>query len=542
MRSIRPMRYKHVVAIAVSVLVAVGLAGCGIGSDSDTGNEIIAVNGQEPQNPLIPSATNEAGGSKVIDQLWAGLIAYQSDGGIVNEVADSITSDDDKTWTVKLKKGWKFSDGSPVQAHNFVDAWNYGALSTNEQLNSYFYHPIKGFEAVQASKPKTKTMSGLDIVNDYEFTITLDQAESQFPMRLGYSAFYPLPDTAFDDMEAFGENPVGNGPYKMAKKGSWVHNEKLSVVANSDYDGARKPKNGGLTFQFYSDNDQAYDDVRSGDLDILDHVTGSALTKFAADDDIQAIDEAGSAMVSLTIGDTVPRFKDNREGKLRRQALSMAIDRPAITEKVFDGRRTPAKDFTSPTMPGYDNEIDGADVLTHNADKAQKLWKKANKIKKWDGKLQIAYSADGDHQEWVESVADQLHKTLDIKVSTKAFDDFAALRDERISGSLKAAHPTVWQPDYPSMFNYLQPQFQASADANESGYDNPAFDKLLKQSAGADDDDKRYGLLRDAQTVLLNDLPAIPLWNENISAAANPDLDDVSVNWQNVPEYYRAHK
>src|SRR5699024_12406344 len=113
---------------------------------------------------------------------------------------------------------------------------------SNNQLNSYFYYPIKGFVDLQQEKPQqknkknnqSKKMSGLKIVNDYEFTITLNQAESRFPQRLGYSAFYPLPDSAFDDMKEFGEHPVGNGPYKMAGKDAWVQGKKLSLVPNRD--------------------------------------------------------------------------------------------------------------------------------------------------------------------------------------------------------------------------------------------------------------------------------------------------------------------
>src|SRR5699024_8282999 len=161
---------------------------------------------------------------------------------------------------------------------------------------------------------------------------------------------------------------------------------------------------------------------------------------------------------------------------------------------------------------------------------------------KWSGKFTIAFVDGSDHQEWIEAAAKQLHKTLGIKAAGKKYDSDSNLREDITATNMKSALRSGWQPDYPSMFNYLQPRFQSSAVSNNSGYDNKKFDAALKKSAGADDADTEYRLVNDAQEILLRDLPVIPLWYRNISAAAATDIEDVSFNWQNEPEYYRAHK
>src|SRR5699024_9969751 len=111
---------------------------------------------------------------------------------------------------------------------------------------SYFFTPIEGFEDVQfapdqlkedgspkeGEKPKSETMSGLKAVSDTEFTIKLSQPESDFPIRLGYAAFYPLPEAFFEDPEAFGEKPIGNGPYVLTE---WAHDSAITVEPNEDY-------------------------------------------------------------------------------------------------------------------------------------------------------------------------------------------------------------------------------------------------------------------------------------------------------------------
>ena len=541
------MRLTRRTRLAGVALLAAGgltLAACGSSDtkSSSGGSDIISAYDTEPQNPLVPSSTNEVGGGHIIDQLWAGLVAYKSDGSTVNEVAKSITSDDDKVWTVKLNTGWKFSDGTPVTSKNFVDAWNYGALSTNKQLNSYFYYPIAGFDDVQKAKPTVKTLSGLKVVSDSEFTITLAQPENEFPLRLGYSAFYPLPETAFKDIKAFGENPVGNGPYKLSKKGAWDHKKQITLVKNDEYNGYRKPKNDGLTFVFYTDSDPAYTAVQSGSLDILDTLPTSAYSTFKTDSSVQAISEAGSNFSSFTIPVTLAHFGENKEGKLRRQAISYAIDRAQICDKIFSGTRTPAKDFTSPLMPGFDENVAGNEVLKFDPTKAKALWAEANKISPWSGKFQLGYNPEGGNKDWVDASMNQVKNTLGIDASGKAYPDFKSLRSDVTGRTIKTAFRTGWQPDYPSMFNYLQPLYQTKAGSNDGDYSSAAFDKLIGEAAGAKSDTDRYKLQNEAQAVLFQDLPAIPLWYQSIAGVAGKDVKGVSFNWQNVPDYYLAHK
>jgi oligopeptide transport system substrate-binding protein len=341
----------------------------------------VSVNGAQPQNPLIPAATNETGGGNVIQNLWEGLVRYQTDGTSVNAVAESITSEDNITWTVKIKPGLTFSDGEAITADSFVKPWNYGAVGDNAQLSSYFFYPIKGFDEAQANE--ADGLSGLTVVDPLTFTIELNQPEASFPDRLGYSAFFPLPESAWADLEAFGRNPIGNGPYAMAGADAWQDDVQISLVPNENYQGDVQVANEGLVFKFYADSlDPAYTDVQAGNLDVLDTVPPSALTTYETDDKVQAFNQPGSVFQSFTIPEDAPHF-GGEEGKLRRQAISMAINREEITDKIFNGTRTPATDFSSPVMPGYNPAIPGNEVLQYNPDRAKELWEQANEISEW---------------------------------------------------------------------------------------------------------------------------------------------------------------
>jgi oligopeptide transport system substrate-binding protein len=166
----------------------------------------------EPQNPLIPTNTNENNGGRIIDRLFAGLMSYDAHGNPTNEVARSIDTTDNVNFHITLQPDWKFTDRTPVTAKSFVDAWNYGALSTNGQLQQSFFSPIVGFDEVAGEKPTAQTMSGLAVLNDTEFTVRLKAPTIDFTQRLAFTPFYPLPQVAFADMAAFGRHPWATAP------------------------------------------------------------------------------------------------------------------------------------------------------------------------------------------------------------------------------------------------------------------------------------------------------------------------------------------
>lgn len=543
------MRLKKVL-LAVPVVAALALAGCSSGSgdakqsDQDTGNvesgdggaaagELITTNGTEPQRPLIPSDVNEVGGGRIVDMLFAGLVYYTPEGAVENEAAESIETEDSQHYTVTLKEGQTFSDGTPVTASSFVDAWNTGA--SKEHLSAYFYSPIEGTDE-EGKITSGDTMSGLEVIDDQTFTITLKQPESDFPLRLGYSAFYPLPESTLKDLEKGGNEPIGNGPYKVSDKG-WVHNEGIELIPSESYTGGRASQNDGIYIRFYTDLGPAYNDLLSGQLDVLQTVPEDATASFQEELGDRALNQAAALNQTITIPQRLKHF-EGEEGILRRQAISKAINRPEITSAIFNDTRTPARDFTSPVIAGYDPNLENASVLDFDPEGAQELWAKADEISKWEGKFEIAYNSDGPHAAWVEAVANQLKNNLGIEAEGHAYPDFKSLRDEVTSRSIETAFRTGWQADYPSLSNFLGPLFATGAGSNDGDYSNPVFDALLVDAAAAATPEEGNAKIQEAQEVLLNDLPAIPLWYQNETGGFSEAVSNVQLAWNSVPVYY----
>ncbi len=539
---------RNKIALAGTALFAIGalaLAGCASGGgNSDSGNAggdvdadaIITTNGSEPENPLIPTNTNEVGGGKILDEIFAGLVYYDADGKPVNDMAEEITTEDPQNITVKLKEGQKFTDGEEVTADNFIKAWNEGAKLSNGHLSSYFFEDIEGFSYETDSE-----LTGLKQVDDYTFTIALNKPASDFALRLGYSAFYPLPDVAFEDMEAFGENPIGNGPYKIDGDDAWQHDVQIDLVRNDDYEGGRKAQNGGLTIKFYATQEAAYADLLSNEVDVIDAIPTNSLQVFTDELGDRAVNQPSAVFQSFTIGQFLPHFS-GEEGMLRRQALSMAINREEITDTIFSGTRTPASDFTSPVIDGWSDSVPGSEVLEYNPEKAKELWAEADAISPWEGDFKIAYNADGGHDAWVDAVSNSIKNTLGIEASGDPYPTFQDLRTKINDRTITTAARSGWQADYPGLYNFLGPLYATGAGSNDGDYSNPEFDDLIAAGISNPDADAQIEDFTKAQEVLFKDLPAIPLWYSNVTGGFSENVDNVTFGWNSVPLYYEITK
>lgn len=533
------------VAAATLAACTGGSSGGSGGSDGGSGSgEMIFANTTEPENPLIPTNTGEVGGGRVVTSIFAGLVYYTADGKAENDLAESIESEDNQHWTIKIKSGLKFSDDSDLTAQSFVDAWNFGANAANAQLGQYFFEPIEGYADLSKEDVAADAkLPGLEVVDDTTFTVQLVSAQSDFPNRLGYSAYMPLPASAFDDIEAFGEKPVSNGPYMVD---SWTHDKEIVLVPNPNYDGPRKAKNSGITFVVYDSDETMYNDLLADNVDVIDQIPTSQLQNFESDLGDRAVNDPGAVFQSFTLPGYDPNF-EGEAGALRREAISRAIDRKSICDSLFFGTRTPATDFVAPVIPGGGaTDIEGADVLEFDEAKAKDLWAQAEAKSPFKGPLTLAYNADGPHADWVEAVCNSLKNTLGIEANPTPFPAFGEMREQIRARKLMGTWRSGWQADYPSMYNFLGPLYGSGAadgnGSNDGDYKNPEFDQLLSDGLAAASEDEAIKIWKQAEALIMRDLPVVPLWYQNTFGGYSSLVSNVEYGWDTVPLYYEITK
>ena len=505
------MKKKALAFAAAACAAAMLFSGCGSSNSGDTaakssGSDYILAYASEPQKTFIPGNINETGGGKPADMMFSRLVSFDDNGKASNEIAYSVTPNADATeYTIKLKD-WKFSNGDPVKAENFTKAWSYVANAKNAMLGSSFFQTIAGYDDLQDAKnlKGDEQLSGLKVVDDKTFTVTLTNPDSAFGLKIGYTAFAPLPDSFFDDPKAFGENPKDGctGPYVFE---SWEHNKDIMMKKNPDYKGNRPAQNAGIDFKIYTSDTAAYADIQAGNLDVMESVPAAQSKTFEKDPLVQPINEAGSVIQTFTIPSDMEHFQNGtEEGQLRRQAISMAIDRKSLCEKVLSGTGTPAVDFTSPKTPGYSDSLPGKENLEYNPTKAKELWEKANAISKYDGPLTFSYNSDGGGKPVYDAVTNSINNVLGKgTASTNPIPTFQEFRDGVTNRQMTGAFRTGWQPDYPSPENYLVQLFASSAadgkGSNDGDFKNAEFDALMDQAAATGDEDAANKLYQQGE-------------------------------------------
>lgn len=530
---------------ALALVVAVLVSGCTTSGGAPS--DVIRATGTEPANPLIPADTVELGGARIVDSIFAGLVAYQPDGTIVNDAADKIEASTDKVFTVTLRGGLEFSNGAPVDSASFVNAWDWAADSANHALQQSVFADIAGYVADDPDTPDVERSSlietkGLVIVDAHTFEIHLKASQADFPQRLGQRAWYPLPPAFFDDPDAFGEHPIGNGPYEI--DGSWRHGQGIDLVTDPAYDGPRKAVNKGVSLVFSEDPDTAYVDMLAGFMDVIDTLPASALPNYKDELGANAIDVPGATLTMLVIPSKLPHLK-GVESVLRRSAISLSIDRATIVQNLFGDHRIIARDFTAPVVAGYSDVLTGAEVLNYEDDEAKARWAQADGIKKtgpWEGSFQIAYATDSGDEAWVTAVADAIAGNLGIDVETVPYATQAELDAAIDSGLMTTAYVSTQTARYPGMLSFLGARYASKSGANHSGYSSKSFDATMKAAALAGSPADVLTSYDDAQRILFTDLPAIPLWYSTRQAGAGDKVANLTLDWDGVPAYWAITK
>ncbi|MDQ1617612.1 MAG: oligopeptide transport system substrate-binding protein [Actinomycetota bacterium] len=529
-------------AVAGAATIALVATACGGGSGDSGGSSpsaagktggAITYGSCKPQNNLIPANSNEVCGGRVIDALFTGLVDYNSDDASPqNAVAESIESTDNKLWTIKLKTGWTFHDGTPVDAASFVDAWNYSAYGPNAMQNSYFFGPIDGFtdvqgedknkdEKIEASEAPIKEMKGLKVVDDSTFEVTLSTPSSVFPVMVGYTAFSPLPKSFFDDPKAFGDKPVGNGAFKLD---SGDGDTGYTLSAYKDYKGA-KPKIDKLTFKTYQTPEAEYADLLADNLDFIDQVPPSALAgdQYKQDLGDRQIDKAVGVIQTAT----VPIYDSKYKSPDLAKAISLAINREQIVKQIYNNGRQPATGWVSPVVNGYKAGACG-EFCTFDAAKAKEFLQKAGGF---TGTMTYGYNADGPgNKEAAEAICGSISNALGVKCQAKAYVDFNTLRTDVDERKMTGLFRTGWVMDYPSIENFLVPLYSTGASSNDNDQSIPQFDALVKEAAAADTTEAANAKYEEAEKLLATTMAVIPLWYSNQQSGWSSKVSNVKVN------------
>ena len=481
----------------------------------------IRIEAGEPGS-LDPARADDLDEIMIVRSLYKGLVDYDPKTAAVRPASATRwqISSDARQYTFTLRRNNRFSNGEPVTADSFVRAFNRVAGKAQGSPLAVQLSTIVGYKDFRDAK--TDNLAGVTALDEYRLQITLQGSDADFLARLGQPAFYPIPSEAALSTQkpSWSEHPIGNGPFMVE---GWSHNESVTLVPNPRYYGP-PPKIARVDFVLLSDLDLAYEEWQKGTLDWT-RVPRAKEKQAEAQNPQRLIKKATSTLWYLVVvTDQAPM-----RNVLLRQAVSLAIDRRAISASMFAGLHPPATGIFPPGMPGYrDPEGATGPCLYCGFDPARARGLMADGRVPPSTTVTLAFSEGTFAEEWVPRLAQDIQRTLGIRteiVSTKPFSDYRAFLASARTGVLGALSRTM---SYPTPDSFLRPLFAPGGDANFSRWENPTYTGYIEEARVERKDAERNVIYRRAEDLLVTQLPIIPLWWEGelrlVNLSRFPDL------------------
>jgi oligopeptide transport system substrate-binding protein len=455
---------------------------------------------------------------------------------VVPAAAEALptVSADGKTYTYKLKKGLKWSNGDPLTMKDFVYAWNRVAQLGAKAEYGFIFDLIEGFNAVYEEKDDAKrqagTVTGIKLVDDYTVNLTLREAAAYFVTETALWSYWPVNQKVveanggkFDEKNTWSteaKNLVSNGPFKIT---DWKHDVSMTFEPNPNYVGATAPKIAKVTVDIVKEDATAKLKFDNGELDDVQVPVADiqALKKDAKyKDTYKEFPQARITWIGFNMsGDNV--FAKNL--KLR-QAVYYAIDRQLLTEGAMQGSALPAYVLVPEGIPGFKK----LDSYPFSKEKAQSTLKEAgydtpDKVQKLAEEINgygggkfggIAFNADSSSNKAVWENIQQQIKTnlgLDLKLNPIAtFKEFLVIRDE--NKQFQGMYRASWGADYPDAQNFYSALFQSKAGTNQSNYKSAKYDELVGKGDLAKTAAERNEFYQQAEKLLQDEAAYVPLF------------------------------
>lgn len=465
-------------------------------------------NGAEP-GTLDPSKAQGVPAANILRDLYEGLVSEAPDGALEPGGAKSWQiSDDRKTYTFHLREDARWSNGKPVVAGDYV----YGMRRTVDPATGSVYAnilaPIKNAEAIIAGKKPPETL-GVTAVDEHTLRIQLKAPTPYLLGLLTHSTTYPQYRPA---VERYGESftqpghAVTNGAYVIK---DWVVASRIVLEANPHYWDADNVGVGRVEYYPIENSASALKRYQAGELDWTETVPIPQLETIREHIPGQLKTTPTLANYYYGLNLTKPPFKN--APKLR-QALSMAIDREVIVDKITRGGEIPAYSWVPPAVSDYHSaRFDYADMSPEQRHaQARKLYRAAGYSDDHPLHVQIRYNTMEAHKKIASVIAAMWKKVLGVDV-TLINEEWKVFLQHVAERKVTEVYRAGWVGDYDDPYTFLE-LLGSDFGINGTGYANPRYNALLKQAAHTPGGDKRKALLHKAEAVMLADHPVIPLY------------------------------
>ena len=475
-------------------LLLSGVAACG-GTD-DTSDSASVLNrglGTEPES-LDAHKARSLQAADVLRDIGEGLVSYTSTGELTSGVAESWeVSDDRLTYTFHLRTNAKWSNGDPVTAEHFV----FAVKRLVDPATAAFYAEFLG------------DVSALKAVDDNTLSITLKRPTPYLLSLLTHPSTFPMhPGSLAEHGDSFARpgKLLSNGAYVLT---DWIPGSVLMLKRNDQYWNEANTAIEEVRYHIQSQEVAEFVRYRTGELDITSSVPPDSfeLVQKEYGDQLRLVPEQNVYYYGYNL--KKHPFKNSPE---LRQALSMAVDRDLLVEKIMGRGEVAAYSWVPPGVDNYEPTQLSYTTLTQGERNkiAQSLYKAAGYSEENPLQVELRYNTSDTHRRIALAVQSMWRDVLGfeaILINEEFQVLLANMRDREVTQVFRSS----WAGDYNDAHAFLS-TLQSQNAANLPGYASDEFDGLLQRAAEQLELDRRRLYLEESERVMLADHPVIPLY------------------------------
>ena len=507
----KPHHHNRITAIMLTTglaffTTAVSAANVPEGTVLADKQELIRNNGSEPAS-LDPHKVESDVEFNIISDMFDGLVAVKPDGTIEPRLAASW--ENKGNWIFHLREGITWSDGTPITAQDVV--WSWQRLVDPKTASPYASY-LGNMNIVNAADiaegKKAPDTLGVKALDDKTLEITLTQPTAAFLPMLAHPSLVALDKTLvtrFAEKWTKPEHFVSSGPYTLSQ---WIVNERIVGKRNPRYwDDAHTVINQ-VTYLPISSEAADVNRYRAGEIDITSTVPINqfALLKKTMPEQLDVSPHLATYYYELNT--TRPPFNDARV----RRALNMALDKEIIAEKVLGQGQRPAWLVSQPEIGGI--TLKNPDYASWPREKriaeAKKLLAEAGFGDDHPLSFNLLYNTSESHQRIAIAAASMWKKNLGVEAKLQN-QEWKTMLDAKRTGNFDAVR-YAWIADYDDATTFLN-NYRTGDSSNTSRYSNPAYDAALLNAAKAPDIAARGRNYQQAEDLLAQDVPSIPVYH-----------------------------
>lgn len=516
---------KKSLKLMLVCLLAIGmlLVGCSNKSEETGGNDSKSSDGGSKKDTLVygrggdstsldPITSTEGETFKITENVMETLLQYGDQDTTIHPglAEDWEASDDGLTYTFKLRQGVKFHDGTDFNSEAVV--FNFDRWMNGNADDFPYYTMFGGFKGEEGHVIKE-----IKAVDEHTVQFVLTRPQAPFLKNLAMSPFAIASPAAVEKFgDKFRENPVGTGPFKFVE---WKQSDRIVLEKNEDYWQEGLPKLKQIIFRVIPENSARMNALVNGEIDVMDGVNNSDEATIKSNDKLQVIERPSMNVGYLGFTVNRPPF----DNKLVRQALNHAIDKKAIIDAFYGGQAEAAVNPMPSSIEGYN---DAVEAYPYDLEKAKELLAEAGfkdgfEMDLWAMPVARPYMPEGMK---VAEVIQESFSKIGVKAKIQSVD-WATYLDKAAKGEFDA-FMLGWTGDNgdPDNFLYTLLDKDSIGSNNYSHYANDELHDILIKAQTELDQEKRNVLYEQAQEIIHDDAPWVPLVHSTPLLAAAKDV------------------